>query len=207
MIAIQDKQVQLYACDAATYTVTTSTGRAGSATLHAAPATQAIQGPWQLEFPPDRGAPATASLDQLVDWTTHKESGIRYFSGTATYRNEFTIDASTSARIELDLGTVREVATVTINGREAGILWKPPYRIDITGFLKPGINQLSIGVTNTWNNRLVGDAQRDDDTNITRTNMSSSFKANSRLLPSGLMGPVTLETHVPLTIVLGGPES
>ena len=142
-----------------------------------------------------------------------RNPGIRYFSGTATYHNQITIDAATSARIasgariELNLGTVREVATVTINGKNAGTLWKPPYRIDITGLLKPGINELSVGITNTWNNRLVGDAQRDDDTDITRTNMSSSFKANSRLLPSGLIGPVTLETHAPLTIVLGGPES
>ena len=209
VIAIHDRQLQLQARDAGTYTATTSTGRTGSATVQDPPATQAIQGPWRLEFPPDRGAPASASLDKLADWTTHHEPGIRYFSGTANYHNEFTIDAATAARIasgariELNLGTVRELATVTINGKDAGTLWKPPYRLDITGFLKPGTNQLSAGVTNTWNNRLVGDAQRDDDTDITRTNIRSMFKANSPLLPSGLIGPVTLETHVPVTIVLG----
>jgi hypothetical protein len=85
VIAIQDKQVPLHAGDAATYTVTTNTGRTGSATLQAPPASQAIDGPWRLEFPPDRGAPTTATLDQLVDWTGHKEPGIRYFSGAATY--------------------------------------------------------------------------------------------------------------------------
>jgi hypothetical protein len=207
VIAIKDKQVQLHARDAGTYSVTTNTGRTGSATLPSSPAPQAIQGPWRLVFPPDRGAPATASFDQLADWATHSEPGIKYFSGTATYHNEFTIDVPTSTRIELDLGAVREVATVTINGSDAGILWKPPYRIDITEHIKPGTNQLSIAVTNTWNNRLVGDAQRDDDTDITRTNMRSHFKPNSPLKPSGLIGPVTLETHTPLTIVLGEPES
>ena len=202
MIAIHGKQLQLQARDAGTYTATTSTGRTGSATLQDPPATQTIPVPWRLEFPPDRGAPASTSLDQLADWTTHNDPGIRYFSGTATYHNQFTIDAATSARIangariELNLGTVREVATVTLNGKDVGTLWKTPYRIDITGFLKPGKNQLTVGVTNTWNNRLVGDAQRDDDTDITRTNMHDSFKANSPLLPSGLIGPVTLETSM-----------
>jgi hypothetical protein len=209
VIAIHDKRLQLHAREAGTYTVTTNTGRTGSATRQAPPAPQAIQGPWQLVFPPDRGAPATVSFDELTDWATHTEPGIRYFSGTATYQKQITIDAATwgriasGDRIELDLGTVREVATVTINGKDVGTLWKPPYRIDITGFLKPGINPLSVGVTNTWNNRLVGDAQRDDDTDITRTNMSHKFKADSRLLPSGLIGPVTLQTHAPLTIALG----
>jgi len=213
VIAIHGKQVQLQARQPGSYTVTTSTGRTGSATLQAPPAPQAIHGPWQLEFPPDRGAPATASFDQLADWTTHNDPGIRYFSGTATYHKQFTIDAATlgriasGARLELDLGTVREVATVTLNGKDVGTLWKSPYRIDICGFLKPGTNQLSISVTNTWNNRLVGDAQRDDDTDITRSNMRGMFKANSPLLPSGLIGPVTLHTHALLPIVLVEPES
>ena len=158
-----------------------------------------------MEFPPDRGAPTSASFGQLVDWTTHSDPGIKYFSGTATYHNRITIDDATAARIdkgariELDLGTVREVATVTINGRNAGTLWKSPYRTDITGFLKPGVNELTVGVTNVWNNRLVGDVQRSDDTDITRTNMRGFFKPNSPLKPSGLIGPVRLETSVPVT--------
>jgi hypothetical protein len=206
VVAIQGDRLKLHTREAGTYTVTTNTGRTGSATLPAPPAPQTIQGPWRLVFPPDRGAPATATFNELADWTTHVEPGIKYFSGTATYHNEFTINAPTSTRIELDLGVVREVATVTINGKEAGILWKPPYRIDITEHIKPGTNQLSISVTNTWNNRLVGDAQRDNDADITRTNMRAHFKPNSPLKPSGLIGPVTLETHAPLTIVLSEPE-
>lgn len=206
--AVHGKQAELRISEAGTYSVTTSAGRSGSVTVKEVPGPQSIQGPWQLEFPPDRGAPASASFEQLVDWTTHSEPGIKYFSGTATYRNRITIDADTAARIargariELDLGTVREVATVTINGRNASTLWKTPCRTDITGFLKPGTNELTIGVTNVWNNRLVGDAQRNDDTDITRTNMRSHFKPNSPLKPSGLIGPVRLETSMPVTIVL-----
>ncbi len=191
-----------------TYTVTTSSGRGGSASVNAIPPAMPITGPWKITFPPDRGAPASATFDTLIDWANHDVPGIRYYSGTATYEKSFTIDEALSkaredgARVELDLGQVREVASVILNGKELGILWKPPYRIDITRHLKAGENRLVIRVTNAWNNRLVGDAQSEDDKNITRTNMDKGFKKNSPLLSSGIIGPVTLETSLPLTIDL-----
>ena len=205
----QDGKVGFQVTQPGTYTVTTSTGRKGSAEVVSIPATQEISGPWTITFPPDRGAPSSITCDKLIDWTTHDQAGVRYFSGTATYDKTFTLNKALSdaivdgARIELDLGKVHEVAVVTLNGKDVGILWKPPYQADITSHLKPGENHLTIGVTNVWNNRLVGDAQRADDENITRTNMSGHFKKDSPLLPSGLIGPVRLNPGVPAIIDLG----
>jgi hypothetical protein len=141
-------------------------------------------------------------METPADWTTHNDPGVRYFSGTAQYQKSFTISAS---RIEkggpviLDLGTVKEVAEVTVNGRNLGIAWKQPYLVDITTAVRPGENQLEIAVTNLWNNRIVGDLKNPDQAPISRTNMKARFNANSSLLPSGLLGPVRLRFPVTAT--------
>ena len=130
---------------------------------------------------------------------------MKYFSGTATYRKTLDLPrdfVDGSDRVLLGLGNVKEVARVHVNGRDAGSLWKPPYELDISDLLKPGSNSLSIEVTNVWNNRIVGDQQRDDDLDITRTNIKRLFKAGSPLQPSGLMGPVSLRLQRPVVIEL-----
>jgi hypothetical protein len=92
---------------------------------------------------------------------------VKYFSGTATYRKEFSLSESQIGNVKLpvglDLGNVRHVVTVRLNGRELGILWRPPYRVDVGKFLRPGTNRLELDVTNTWVNRLIGDQQEPDD--------------------------------------------
>jgi hypothetical protein len=145
-------------------------------------------------FPEGRGAPPAIELPSLLDWTRHADPGVRYFSGTATYRKEFPI--SGSGPVLLDLGVVREIAVVRVNGREAGVRWKEPYRIDIAPLVRPGVNRLEIDVVNTWNNRLVGGARGAPEARITRTNLARSFGAASPLLPSGLLGPVNLKFPV-----------
>ncbi len=180
------------------YAFTTSEGRNGQWVAEMADevsAAQAIDGPWKLRFPTDRGAPEEITLPQLIDWTQHSDPAVKCFSGTATYHKEFTLpdDHDTGENpLMLDLGSVAEVAEVRVNGKEAGILWKLPFRVDVSNLVQPGVNTLEIEVTNVWNNRLVGDQNSATEDRITRTNMSSKFNPKSPLLPSGMLGPVSL---------------
>jgi len=100
------------------------------------------------------------------------------------------------ARYWLDLGDVKNLAEVIVNGRNIGITWKKPFRIDITDALKQGPNSIQIKVTNTWVNRLIGDAQAGVANKITFTTMPF-YKPDSPLLPSGLLGPVKLVAATP----------
>jgi hypothetical protein len=151
-----------------------------------------IKGPWQVTFPPDRGAPPSHVFDSLVSWTDVPEDGIKHFSGTATYQKEFAAPASlleSGGRIELDLGRVRNVAEVELNGQPLGILWKPPFRCDLTAAIRPGNNTLSVKITNLWNNRLAGDQKLPKEKRVTRITQRADF---NKLLESGLLGPVEL---------------
>jgi hypothetical protein len=154
-----------------------------------------ITQPWKLAFPEDWGAPASLLLKELISWTDSPDPGVKYFSGTATYTNSFAIPEGRlqkGSSLVLDLGKLKEVAAVFINGKSAGILWKEPFRADITRFVKAGDNTLEITVTNLWNNRIVGDLQPDSPKAYTRTNIKNKFKANTPLIPSGLLGPVKI---------------
>jgi len=180
-----------------TYQFTTASGRKGTLQQPNLPPAPTISGPWSLTFPKDRGAPDSVSLDRLIDWTKHPDLGVQYFSGTATYTNAFALPANFSAGkvpLQLDLGVVKDVAVVLVNGREVGVLWKEPYRIDIGPHVHAGENRLEIRVVNTWNNRVIGDLRSPDVTPITRTNLTNKFNAKMALLPSGLLGPVVLRS-------------
>jgi hypothetical protein len=152
-----------------------------------------VQGPWDVTFPPDRGAPPKARFTTLASWTTQTEPGIKYFSGTATYVTRFPAKGdwkSKGSHAWLDLGDVKNIAVVTLNGHMLGTLWKAPFRIDMTGALKTGENHLEVQVTNLWPNRLIGDKQPGAQ-RIAFTTFDP-YKADSPLLPSGLIGPVTI---------------
>ena len=161
-----------------------------------APAPEALRplaelaGPWQVAFDPQWGGPKQVALPVLVDWTQRPEAGIRHYSGTATYANEFAV-ADPAARLFLDLGEVRELAEVRVNGRSLGILWCPPFRIELTPALKAGRNRLEIDVVNFWPNRIIGDAALPAAQRLTRTNVRK-LTAKTPLMPSGLLGPVRL---------------
>jgi hypothetical protein len=153
-----------------------------------------LQGPWAVAFQPGRGAPVSVTLPALADWTQNADLGVRYFSGTATYRHVLKVPAIRPGhRLILDLGEVRELAEVLVNGKSAGILWKPPYQADITAVARRGTNTLEIRVTNLWVNRLIGDAQPDAKP-ITFTTLKT-YRADAPLRPSGLIGPVTLQVE------------
>jgi alpha-L-rhamnosidase/F5/8 type C domain len=149
---------------------------------------------WQVKFPAGRGAPTEARATALKSWSDDPDKGIRYFSGTATYSTMFTALPKWFAaadRMWLDLGRVRNIAQVRVNGKDLGLVWKAPFRVDVTKALKPGTNRLEVKVTNLWVNRLIGDAQPDATDKYTFTTQAF-YKADSPLLPSGLLGPVRL---------------
>jgi len=120
-----------------------------------------LSGAWTVSFPPNRQAPAEIELPELLSWTEHANPGVKYFSGTATYRKAFVFSASDRSRfnseILLDLGEVKNVAEVTLNKKYLGTLWKPPFEVDVTETLAAGENMLEIKLTNLWPNRLIGD--------------------------------------------------
>ncbi|HEX8019449.1 glycosylhydrolase-like jelly roll fold domain-containing protein, partial [Mucilaginibacter sp.] len=155
---------------------------------------KSIEGAWKVTFQPDRGAPPEATFENLISYTAHTDPGIKYFSGTATYTKSINIPVNTlmiGAQIRLDLGDVKNLAEVVVNGKPLGTLWKKPFSVDVTNVLKPGENRLEIKVTNLWVNRLIGDQQADMKQKITYTAIPF-YNANSPLQPSGLLGPVQL---------------
>jgi len=153
-----------------------------------------VKDEWKVSFQPERGAPASITLDQLASWSDSSDKGVKYFSGTGTYTKTVTAPATwfkPGAHLWIDLGEVKNLAEVTVNGKPLGIVWHKPYRVDVTGVLKPGANQLTIKVTNAWVNRLIGDQQPDATVKYTFTTVKP-YKADSPVLASGLLGPVTV---------------
>lgn len=151
-----------------------------------------INGPWSVAFQPQRGAPASIELPQLMSLAEQTDPGVKYFSGIATYTKTFTLPKNIKAGtpLWLDLGKVAEIAEVRVNGKTVGIAWKAPYRLDIGSAVKSGNNKLEIRVANLWVNRLIGD-QQPDAQKITST-IFPTYSAKSPLRPSGLLGPVQL---------------
>jgi hypothetical protein len=153
-----------------------------------------ISGEWNVDFQKDRGAPTSIKVDMLSSWSENTDSGIKYFSGTGTYTKTVTATAewfNKDSELWLNLGDVKNLAEVFINGKSLGVLWKKPFRINVTRALKPGENILEVKVTNLWVNRLIGDAQPNIGRKITYTTMPF-YQANSKLQPSGLLGPVKI---------------
>lgn len=153
-----------------------------------------IEGSWNVSFQKDRGAPANVAFDQLTSYTENSDPRIKYFSGTATYTKIITAKKgwfNKDDELWLNIGDVKNLAEVIVNGKSLGILWEKPFSINITNALRPGNNKLEIKVTNLWVNRLIGDAQPGVKDKITYTAMPF-YEAGSKLLPSGLLGPVQI---------------
>ncbi len=146
-----------------------------------------LAGPWQVEF-----AGKSVTFDKLISWTEHADAAIKYFSGTAAYRTDFTVTGLKACTV-LDLGTVDAIAKVRVNGQDVGTVWKQPYKVDISAAVKPGVNKLEVEVVNTWLNRLVGDKQPGVKDPVTFTT-HRPWNARTRLQPSGLLGPVSIGT-------------
>jgi hypothetical protein len=150
------------------------------------------EGGWDVGFQPNRGAPAKIAIDHLSSWSESSDVGVKYFSGTATYTGRIQATAAwfqKGARLWLDLGSVKNLAEVAVNGKPLGVVWKTPFRVDATEALRPGANAVEVKVTNLWVNRLIGDQQPDAAQKYTYTTQPF-YQADSPLLPSGLLGPV-----------------
>ena len=167
---------------------------------------QTIEGPWEVNFDATLGGPEQVEFETLTDWTQRPEEGIRFYSGTARYRCTFTMPSvDKSLLLYLDLGEVHEMASVKVNGKDAGIVWCAPRRVDITDAVKAGENKLEIEVANLWFNRLLGDARVTPEKRIAKTDAAKHIRAGQPLnpseepLPSGLLGPVTLRRMIDLS--------
>ncbi len=171
---------------------------------------QELSGAWEAAFDSKWGGPEKITFDALQDWTARPEPGIKYYSGIATYRKTINLAETPKGKMYLDLGVVHDMARVRLNGRELGVVWCAPWRVDVTGAIKTGNNPLEIEVVNRWANRLIGDKQPAD-ANVRTVacppgflggqafkagrytySMHDPYIAQSPLDPSGLIGPVTL---------------
>mgnify|MGYP002726648089 CR=1 FL=1 len=155
---------------------------------------QTVTSTWQVHFDQKNGGTADEEFPELVSWTRKENPIVKYFSGTAIYKTTVTIDSTqlaTSARIFIDLGVVKNIADLSINGTPAGVLWKAPFRTaDIKPLLKEGDNLLEIKITNVWRNRMIGDVQPGEKHPVTA--IRRFYKSTDKLLPSGLLGPVRI---------------
>jgi hypothetical protein len=190
-----------------------------------------IAGPWDVEFDPGWGGPGPVTFLKLEDWTLRPEDGIRYYSGPAAYRTAFDLPLPSDASVQtegqgrrrtwLDLGIVRNIARVRLNGRDLGVVWCAPWQVDITAVVRPSGNRLEISVANLWVNRLIGDERLPPDSEFgeggnlarwpewllkgeprlspDRTTFTTwrHYSKESPLVPSGLIGPVTIWREIP----------
>jgi hypothetical protein len=219
----KDGRLFLRTARRAQYEIKTASGKIMRAEPETAPDVT-LDGTWGVQFAPNLGAPPEIGLNKVVSWTEHSDPGVKYYSGTATYRRTFDLPApvvASSRRILLDLGRVEVIASVSLNGRPAGVVWKRPWEIDITELVKTGANALQITVANLWPNRLIGDELLPEDSSwrsespgatgtplvewprwLTESKPRTSgrvafatrkfYGKDSALLPSGLLGPVRI---------------
>lgn len=217
---------ELRAFEPGVYEFAKGAGRTTQVSVNFVPAPLEITGPWTVNFPANWGAPARITLDKLISWTEYSDAGVRYFSGTAEYQKEFEIPAALLEQgqaLYLDLGQVKELAEVTLNGHDLGVWWKPPFAAEVTNFVQPGRNTLKIRVTNLWANRLIGDEQYPDDCEWDGVHLKRwptwlregqsrpvserltfttwrHYTRDSTLQESGLLGPVVLRAAARLNI-------
>lgn len=205
---------------AGNYSGSTSAGRRISVTIKEPPARLPIKGPWLVKFQPGWGAPPSVKLPSLISWPEHENPGVRYFSGSAIYSRELNVPAAMLGRdraVVLDLGRVKNFATVRLNGKELAVLWKEPFQVDVSKGIRPGKNRLEIKVTNLWPNRLIGDEQLPPDAEWNGVSLKGwpewvakglprpktgrftfttwrFYNKDSKLLESGLLGPVAIRS-------------
>jgi hypothetical protein len=203
---LSEDNIEIITCKNGEYSFETSGGESINLVVEEVKEPVEIQGSWNVDFNSGRGTPQSTEFEKLYSWSEHRDPSIKYYSGSATYKKEISIsDEWISEEIDvlLDLGKLWAVGEVIINGKSAGIVWKLPYKVNITDFINPGINQVEIEVVNTWSNRLVGDAitgEKYGKTNITYSGTIGTPWKNIPLNESGLLGPVKLVPVVKKTV-------
>lgn len=216
---------KLLAREPGRYTLSRESGKRSTLSVRV-PKPLVISSPWRISFPSGWGAPVSIRMDKLTSLSEHPNPGVKYFSGTASYRTTFKVPAELIAKrrvFTLDLGDVQVMARVKLNGKDLGVLWRSPYSVDVTKTLKSGANTLEVQVTNLWPNRLIGDEQLPEDSDRHRNGTLISWPQwvqdgkpsptgrfafatwrmwgkDEPLLMSGLIGPVTLRVAQELSI-------
>ncbi len=197
--------VKLQVWDNARHTLTTAKKKQVAVSPSNGPKPQEVTGAWEVSFSPEWGGPEATTFDGLIPWNEHSNEGVKYYSGTATYRKTLMLSKDQVAGlVRLQLGKVGHVAEVHLNGKRLGIVWAAPWSVDLTDAVKQGENQLEIAVTNLWTNRLIGDSRLPKEKRLTASNVRlfsekdkyrafQGFSPKDALTPSGLMGPVRLE--------------
>ena len=217
----REQEITLCAWQPGRYDLRMASGKLLTIDVPSMPAPVGITGPWEVRFEPNRGAPERVAFDKLISWSEHSDPGVKYFSGAATYRKTFAWKPDGSqpttfnSQLFLDLGRVEVMAEVKLNGKDLGVLWKPPFRVEVTDALKPGENVLEIKVVNLWVNRQIGDEQLPEDSDRNPDGTLKSWpawvqtgkpsptsrhtftswrlwKQDAPLVESGLLGPVEL---------------
>jgi hypothetical protein len=186
--------LRLAASEPGSYEWVTASGKTNRAEISRVTPPKEISGSWEVSFDPRWGGPENITFDSLADWSQRPEDGIKFYSGTAVYRKSFEVPSPgplAGQKYFLELGVVKNLARIKLNGRDLGVVWCAPWRVETGDALKAGINQLEIEVANLWPNRLIGDLSLPAEKRFAWTTRNP-FKKNSPLLPSGLLGPVRL---------------
>jgi hypothetical protein len=210
------------------YEIISKSGRIAKLRVNSIQPPKVIEGSWEVRFPAGWGAPGSILMNHLISWTNSSISGVRFFSGTAVYRKTLMIPAGMirrNQRLYLNLGTVDVIAHVHLNGKDLGVLWKPPFITDITDAAKAGRNTLEVDVTNLWPNRMIGDEHMPEDSSRNPDGTLQEWPSwliegkpsptgrftfttwrlwhkNDSLLSSGLLGPVSVQSLPELTVYL-----
>ncbi|MDD3037061.1 glycosyl hydrolase [Bacteroides sp.] len=220
-LAIEEGKLTWITPQSGNVVCTLASGNIKKANVKTVPETLKVEGAWDVSFPPNLGAPSQAKFNKLHSWSESSDEGIRYFSGTATYQKQIYIPEEyvrPYISLEIDLGRVCVIAEVIVNGKNLGVLWRAPFRIDLGDAVRAGENDIQIQITNLWVNRLIGDAHYPEDCEwgdwlpkswpdwlkepekrsskrITFTTWKH-WKATDPLQSSGLIGPVLIRPYI-----------
>jgi len=194
-------ELQRWACENGNWNLKYKSGKTTAVSASSVPAPMAVEGDWEVCFPLLTGESKQVNMAP-GSWTEHTDDDVKYFSGTATYVKEVTLEEEQLAenrKLILDLGDIKNLAELKVNGKELGVSWKPPFQLDITDVAVPGTNRIELEVTNTWFNRLIKDAGLPEDerrTWVLSGGFGRGLSADAPLIPSGLLGPVSIKTMV-----------
>lgn len=220
-----DDKIQWVTPNTGKITYTNSTGKKKTNEVNSIPKPIDLSSSWDVIFPIKPEASETIKIDELMSWSEFLDENIKHFSGTATYKKTFVLGDNllqSDYSLELDLGSVSVIAEVIINEKNAGVLWKAPFRVNIDDFVKKGKNTLEVKVTNLWVNRLIGDEKLPIDierrgnktkklpkwllnntkrpTDRTTFPSWNHYKKDDELKTSGLLGPVKLRVFKIITL-------